>query len=210
MGNSINNKLSKLYTGSDIYVRLYADTRAKLLKLDYYSQFLPTNGLLIDIGCGYGVVANYLSLRFPDIQILGIDLDSKRINDALKTVGKRKNITFLLKDAKEWDLPRCTGVLMTDFLHHVSSQDQELILRQVFNRLENDGVLVISEVDPTARPFYRYWASYLSDRALYPLSRSYFRKPHDWQNTLSHIGFSVKAIKIHSYLFAGIVYICQK
>jgi 2-polyprenyl-6-hydroxyphenyl methylase/3-demethylubiquinone-9 3-methyltransferase len=210
MGNSLSAKLSKLYAGLGIYVRFYVKTRAKLLNLDYYSKFLPHNGLLIDVGCGYGVVANYLALRFPDSQVIGIDLDHKRIDAALKTVGKRGNISFLLKDARDWDLPSCTGVIMTDFLHHVSQRDQGLILHRVFNSLEKGGVSLISEVDSTAKPFYRYWASYLSDRVLYPLSKSYFRKPHDWENILSSVGFSVKIIKTRNPIFAGILYVCQK
>jgi len=210
MGNSLSDELGKLYVGSGAYARLYAKARAKLLDLDYYSEFLPRNGLLIDIGCGYGVMANYVSLRFPHSQVIGIDLERKRIDVALKTVDKRENITFLLKDARDWVSPGCTGVIMIDFLHHVPRRDQELILHKVFRSLERGGVLVISEVDPTAKPFHRYWASWLSDRVLYPSSRSYFRTPSDWQEHLSHLGFSVKAIKTRNPLFAGILYVCQK
>jgi len=210
MGNSLNDKLVELYVGQGIYVRFYVKTRMKLLNLDYYPKFFSHNELLIDVGCGYGVMANYLSLRFPDSQVTGIDLDHKRIDVALKTVGKRENLTFLLKDARDWALPSCTGVIMTDFLHHISRRDQELILHRVFRSLEKGGVLLISEVDPTAKPFHRYWASYLSDRVLYPFSKSHFRKPYEWKSILSSVGFSVKTIKTRNPIFAGIIYVCQK
>ncbi|MBL7209415.1 MAG: class I SAM-dependent methyltransferase [Dehalococcoidia bacterium] len=210
MGNSLSDELSKLYAGLGIYVRFYVWARAKLVNLDYYAQVLPHNGLLIDVGCGRGVVANYLSLRFPDSHVIGVDSDHKRVDAALKTVGKRKNISFLLQDARRWALPGCTGVVMTDFLHHVSRRDQEIILRRVFRSLEKEGVLLVSEVDPTARPLYRYWTSWLSDRILYPFSKSRFRKPCEWQEYLSHLEFNVKAIKLRSPIFAGIVYVCQK
>lgn len=210
MGNSLSDKLTKLYAGQSVYVRFYAKARPKLLNLDYYSQFLPHNGLLIDVGCGYGVMANYLSLRFPHSQVIGIDLDHKRIDVALKTVGKRKNITFLLKDARDWAFPSCTGVVMTDFLHHVPRGGQELILRKVFHSLGKGGVLLISEVDPTAKPFYRYWASYLSDRILYPFEKSHFRRPSAWEGYLSLLGFNVKTIKIRDPIFAPALYVCHK
>jgi len=210
MGNNLSDKLSELYVGLGIYVRFYVWARTGLLKLDYYSEFLPHDGLLIDVGCGRGVMANYLALRFPDSQVIGIDLDHKRIDVALKTVGERGNISFLLKDARNWALPGCTGVIMTDFLHHVSRRDQEPILQNVFHNLESGGVLLISEVDPTARPLYRYWASSLSDRVLYPLARSCFRKPCDWENILARVGFTVKATKFWNPVFGGILYVCQK
>lgn len=210
MTNNLIGKLKELYKGTGAYVRFYVKTRPRLLKLDYYSQFLPANGLLIDVGCGYGVMANYLALRFPAIQVLGIDLNQKRIAAALKTVDKRKNIAFSLQDARHCALPPCTTVLMTDFLHHIPKQDHEPILRTVFNSLKEEGTLILSEVDPTAKPIYRYWASYLSDRILYPSSKSYFRNPYELNNTLSQIGFNVKVTKPQNRLFAWILYICQK
>ena len=210
MGNSLGDKLSKLYAGQGIYVRFYVWARAKFLNLDYCSQFLPHNGLLIDVGCGYGVMANYLSLRFPHSQVIGIDLKHKRIDVALKTVGKRKNITFLLKNVMDWAFPSCAGVAMTDFLHHISRREQELILHKVFHSLGKGEILLILEVDPTTKPFYRYWASYLADRVLYPLSGICYRRPSDWERRLSNLGFSVKTIKIRNPIFAPILYVCHK
>lgn len=210
MGNNPVDRLSELYAGSGIYVRFYVWARVKLLKLDYYARLLPDSGLLIDIGCGRGVMANYLSLRFPDSQVIGIDLDHERIDVALGTVGERKNIDFLWEDARNWALPGCTGVAMTDFLHHVSPRDQELVLGNVFHSLEAEGVLLVAEIDPTAKPFHRYWASYLADRVLYPFSRSHYRRPREWESVLSGIGFSVETIKIRNPLFAAALYVCRK
>ena len=208
--NNVTDQLPELYAGLGIHVRFYVWARAKLLDLDYYAQFLPHNGVLVDIGCGRGVMANYLSLRFPDAQVVGIDLDQERVDVALRTVGKRKNITFLSRDARDWALPDSTGVIMTSFLHHISCRDQELVLSNVFQSLGKGGVLLIGEVDPAARPFYRYWTSWLSDRVLYPFSKSYFRKPRDWEGILSRVGFSMKTIKTRNPIFSGILYVCQK
>lgn len=199
-----------LYSGLGIYIRFYIKVRCWILDLDAYPKFLPPDGVLVDIGCGRGVLANYLSLCFPESQVIGIDSNPKRLEVALKTVGKRGNIDFLLKDARDWALPSCTGVVMTDFLHHLSRHDQELILQKAFDSLEKEGVLLISEVDPIAKPFYRYWASYLSDRFLYPFSKICFRKPYEWENTLSHLGFDVKTIKMKYPIFSPVLYVCQK
>lgn len=210
MGSSLSDELTRLYTGVGAYAGFYAKARAKLLNLDYYAEFLPDSGLLIDFGCGYGVVANYLSLRFPASQVIGVDLDHKRINAALRTVGGRRSINFLLQDVRTWALPHCTGAIMIDFLHHIPRQDQEVVLHRVFDGLGKGGVLLISEVDPTAKPFYRYWASYLSDRVLYPFSRSCFQRPDDWEGYLSYLGFSIETIKLRDPVFAGILYVCRK
>ncbi len=204
------NELVKLYTGQGICVRLYVQARARLLNLHCYPKLLPHNGLIVDIGCGYGVLGNYLSLSLPNNQVVGIDLDRKRINFANMTVGNRKNITFRIEDARHWPLPSCTGIVMTDFLHHVPPTDQQQILENAFWGLEKGGTLLISEADSGAKPFYRYWASYLSDRVLYPLSKSYFRNISGWENTLSRLGFKVKVIKLWNPIFASILFVCRK
>jgi 2-polyprenyl-3-methyl-5-hydroxy-6-metoxy-1,4-benzoquinol methylase len=204
------NELVELYTGQGIGARFYVQSRARLLNLHCYPKLLPHNGLIVDVGCGYGVLANYLSLSLPNNQVVGIDLNRKRIDSANMTVGKRKNITFRIEDAKHWAFPGCTGIVMTDFLHHVSPPDQQKILENVSLSLGKGGMLLISEVDPGAKPFYRYWASYLSDRILYPFSKSYFRNISDWESTLSHLGFKVKVVERPTPFFAGINFVCRK
>ena len=199
-----------LYRNQNAYVRFYVTARSRLLKLDHYLEFLPHRGLIIDLGCGYGVLANYLSLSLPHIQVLGIDLNGTRVDAARKTVGTRSGVGFSVQDAVTWDWPRCTGIAMTDFLHHVAPADQEAVLHRAFQSLEIDGVLLISEVDPGARPFYRYWASYLSDRVLYPSSKTYFRSSSTWIDTLSRLGFSVSVVKLWNPIFGGIAYVCHK
>lgn len=208
--NSPVSELIRLYNAQHGYVSFYVRMRGRLLRLDYYSEILPSQGLVIDVGCGYGVLANYLSLCAPDRQVLGIDLSSKRIAAALKTIGSRKNISFLTEDAARWVWPSCTGISMTDFLHHVYPPEQEIVLYKAFQSLQKDGVLLISEVDPTAKPSYRYWASYLSDRVLYPFLKSYFRKPDDWENSLSCLGFNVRIIKTRNPIFGGVLFVCRK
>ena len=210
MKNSLRNKLVSLYDDQDAYVKFYANMRSRLLKLDYYLELLPDNGLIIDVGCGYGVLANYLSLCCPNNSILGIDLDSKRINVAVRTIGKRKNISFEAVDATQWDWPSCSGITMTDFLHHVPASIHEKVLNAAIHSLENDGILLIAEVDPDAKPFYRYWTSYMSDRILYPLSKSYFRHYWSWQDILSKLGFDVEIIRWRRLFFAGTLFVCRK
>lgn len=208
--DSLVSDLIGLYNNQDVYVGFYVSVRSRLLKLNYYSELLPPHGLIIDVGCGYGVLANYLSLCLPDRQVIGIDLNKKRIDAALKTIGSRAGIDFLVENAVHWHWPLCAGIAMTDFLHHVSPPEQEILLHKAFQSLEKDGVLLISEVDPTAKPACRYWASYLSDRFLYPLTWSYFRKPSDLTGIMSGLGFKVEPIRLRSLVFAGVLYVCRK
>lgn len=204
------SELIGLYQSHSPLVRFYVKARSRLLKLDYYLKFLPHQGLIIDVGCGYGVLANYLSLNLPHNQIIGIDLNKKRIDAALRTIGSRVNINYLIEDVTQWYWPSCAGIAMTDFLHHVTHDNQEIVLQKAFQSLEKDGVLLISEVDPTIKPVCRFWASYLSDRFLYPWTWSYFRKPADLTGIISRLGFKVQIVNLSDHIFAGVLYICHK
>lgn len=210
MASEMLSELRRLYDGQNGYVRFYVSARSRLLRLDHYLEFLPHRGLIIDMGCGYGVLANYLSLCLPHARIVGIDLNKKRIDAARKTIGIRSGIDFLVEDAVQSVLPRCTGIAMTDFLHHIAPTDQEVVLDRAFQSLETDGVLLISEVNTDARPFYRYWASYLSDRVLYPLSKSFFRSGSAWSDALLRLGFSVRIVDLPNPVFGGIALVCRK
>ena len=160
--------------------------------LDYYLQFFPRKGVIVDVGGGYGVLANYFSLNLPDTQIIGVDINSKRIAAASKTIGKRENIEFLAQDIVKWDWPKCTGITMTAFLHHISPANQKLVLDIAYQNLERDGVLLVTEVVPDAKPVYRYWASYLSDAILYPFNKIYFRTSESWHSILHSLNFKAK------------------
>lgn len=210
INHSLPEDLIKLYEDQDIQVKLYVAARSRLLKLGYYLQILPHDGSIVDVGCGYGVLANYLSLNLPASRITGIDLNSKRIAAAARTIGIRSNIKFIEYDATKWDWPKCTGIIMPSFLHHISPTCQKSVLEKASQSLEKGGVLLIHEVDPAARPFYRYWDSYLSDRILYPFSKSYFRTSGYWHGLLNDLGFEVKTDRPRSAAFAGIVYVCCK
>jgi trans-aconitate methyltransferase len=208
--NESINELIKLYAGQGSLVKFYVQARSLLLNLNYYAEAFSNAGTIVDIGCGYGVLANYLSLTLPNNDIVGIDIDYKRINSATMTIGQRANITFQIADVTHCSLPDCIGIVMTDFLHHVYPSEQRKILESAFLSLRKGGVLLIAEADSGAKPIYRYWASYLSDRFLYPASKSYFRKSKDWEDILSGLGFKVITVKERNPIIARIMFCCRK
>lgn len=174
--------------------------------MDYYLKFLPKKGTIVDIGCGYGVLANYLSLNLPDARIIGIDMDKRRIQSASQTVN-RDNIEFYYQDVTKWEWPTCSAVIMTDVLHHTSFTEQANVLGTVSKSLDKDGVLFIADVDPDAN--VRYWLSWLSDHILYPKDKINYRTSWEWGYILKGLGFSVEIIRPKDVL-ARIIYVCRK
>ena len=196
-----------LYKRFNFFYRLYFYLKSKLLKLERYVEYFPDSGIIVDIGCGYGLVANYLALRFPNSEVIGIDINPDRIKVASTTVGNRRNIKFLVADAGYWDMQNCAAIIMTAFLHHVSYDLQKLILNRVYKNLHTKGILVIAEINVED---CKSWNTILSDRILYPFATTYFSKPSVLSSMLVDVGFEVESYIPKNYIFSEIVYVCRK
>ena len=74
----VRRELAALYRGS-LFERVYTALKMTIIPFEQLSGFLPRRGTLLEVGCGYGYVANYLSLECPERVVIGIDgnLDRK-------------------------------------------------------------------------------------------------------------------------------------
>lgn len=117
--------------------------KAKLIEL-----INPKNKKILEIGCGDGTIAKYIS---PLCQkYIGIDVDKNVLNKAKKNVSK--NLTFYLRSGEDTQLVNDSidTVLMHLCLHEVSPQKQGLVLQEIHRVLKPKGQLLI--IDPTQPP----------------------------------------------------------
>ncbi len=179
----------KLYAEQGAWRQFYARFRIALARFDQIGSFVPTRGTILDVGCGYGVLANYLALAAPERRVVGLDLNARRIRIARETIGQRTNISFQVGNALEHALPECDGIIASDVLHHLPLLLQEQLLTRLAALLRPDGILVIQEVN--MEPLWKYWCSHTADLALYPLEeRPHFRSSRDWLAVLAERGFN--------------------
>ena len=141
-------------------------------------EIVPSVGTIVDIGCGNGALAHYLSLRSPKRVLKGIDLSKNRITIALNSVKKKKNIEFIYGDATTSKLPRVDCYLIVDVLHHIPFQGQEKLIKFIAKSLKNNSILVVKEVDTSNKVFYFF--SHLIEKLLYPKEHIYARSAREW------------------------------
>ena len=88
----INNHIATVINAYDSkIVKAYCWGRFKILRqsfLEEIGQYLPSSGTVLDIGCGFGLFSLYYAKRFPHLNILGIDYNSKRIEMARRAASK--------------------------------------------------------------------------------------------------------------------------
>jgi len=107
---------------------------------------------LIDLGCGDGAFIFAVKKDFPNINITGVDISPRRIED-LK--NKLKNEKFYCEDIctlkinKKFDL-----VYSSQVIEHVPS-DKKMI-EKISSLLKKRGILIISSVIKKPYAIYKY------------------------------------------------------
>lgn len=189
-------RLRALYAGLG-YGSFYAAVREALCPFFFIEEHLPRTGNIVDIGCGYGLMANVIRLMGgTERTVFGVDLSAYRIAKAQATVqAGDAHLRFICADIRTAALPPADGVTMIDFLHHIPFALQEEVLAQLPRILSPQGVVVIKEF--ADRPRWKYWATLLFEAVFYPKDKLTYRPIPEWQRLLEGLGFAVTLHEEH-------------
>ena len=209
MLSRVPSDLFRFYSNQGLKVALYAYLRWRLCPFEQIERHIPKEGRVIDIGCGYGLLANFLTLKSDKRDVTGVDLSAKRISIAQKTIDNREKIRFQLVNVLDLELGEYPAMVMSDFLHHIGYEAQEELLTRCYQRIRAGGILVIEEVDN--RPLCKYWFNSLVDIMLNIGEGIFFRNQREFQELLERIGFKVSIEKAHKGVpLSDVLYICRK
>lgn len=209
MIKKIPAKLFKLYSLQGFNVSFYVRLRWRLCPFEDIETHVPKEGKILDIGCGYGLLANYLALTSKKRDITGIDLSEKRIDIARKSIFHRQKISFHCKNVVDLQIGEYRAMIMSDFLHHIDYGIQEELLRLCYQKLQPGGLLLIEEVDDS--PFWKYWLTYITDVLLNIGDDLFFRNRDSYKELLCRIGFEVHMKEANKNIpWSDILYICKK
>lgn len=183
--------------------------------IEMLEQYLPKNGLIVDLGCGYGIISHLLSFSNPSRKLIGFDVSQNRIKSAQKTQSDRVN--FQLADIKEAQIPTCNAIVIIDILYLLPYQDQERVLIKCFKKLDQDGALIIKDTDKSSG--WRFRWTYLEEKIKTKLGlygkeiengSLFYLDSDDFIRLLKKIGFRVSIVNKKQLLYPGIFYICAK
>lgn len=116
-------------------------------KYRFYDELLPKQGKIIDIGCGYGFMANMLSYTSKEREIQGWDYDSEKIALAQEVARESDRVSFFVKDIVVDDFEKADTFVFNDVLHYLSEETQFKVLSNALARLNNNGSIVIRDAD---------------------------------------------------------------
>lgn len=199
-------RTTRLYRGLG-WPALFARIRFFTAPYAGLEPHVPREGVILDLGCGYGTFANLLGLMAPGRRVVGFDLDEAKLRHAPRGLD---NVTFRGADIRTAATESADAILLIHVLHHLGSYaEQEPLLASCREKLKPGGRLVVCEVD--RRPYWKYLLGWLADRLLYPGDDIFYRFPDELAPLIESCGFQVDAIRSDAGTpFAHVTYVAVK
>jgi len=164
---------------------------------------LPSQPVMIDLGCGPGLLLHDLGVRYPQATLYGYDVTPAMIahGQQLATTGAKPRLT--VHDVMAQGLPQATGtvhlVVMTSVLHVI---DEPLpVLAEIRRVLAPNGLFLLHDWIRQSLPAYLEWRRTQGGEEdpalhlrrgfrLFPVHNKYTAA--DWQWLLTTAGFTIR------------------
>jgi glycosyltransferase involved in cell wall biosynthesis/trans-aconitate methyltransferase len=215
--NSSTRKVLKGYQQASWSTRLFLSARWRLTPYRAMASRLPLQGTILDLGCGHGLFAIAAALTSPSRQIVGIDHDSDRVSLGTKAIQNFPNVRLEAGNMARPPRPQkpYSGIAMIDVMHYFDPNTQESLLQQAFDLLEEGGTLLVREVNPDggiASSWNRLYEKLATGIGFTQAEKKglHFRSTQEWKKTMERAGFKVSSERCSSFLFADILYVCER
>ena len=200
-------------------VRLYARIRFLILRqtfLQEIGQYLPRNGRILDLGCGFGLFSLYFALDAPTRKITGVDLDADRIEAATQCAARLgvTNVHYTHSNVLDWKASgegaaQFDAIFMLDLIHHLPKHEVADFLARVSQLVAPGGVLLLKDV--SNKPYYKKLFTLTLDRLMVGSEPIHYWDPAELSALVEGLGFSVKRHTINDILpYPHILYVCSR
>jgi 2-polyprenyl-6-hydroxyphenyl methylase/3-demethylubiquinone-9 3-methyltransferase len=207
--------LSVIRAYDDWIVRAYCWGRFWILRqrfLDEIGQYLPRQGRVLDLGCGFGLFSLYYASVRPDLEIEGVDLNARRIAMARRAAERLglRTVRYEVGNATEFRGGRVfDAAYMLDIVHHIPAETVRPLLEQVCKALPAGGRLLVKDVDTS--PAWKRRFTHALDWLMDPGSPVRYWSGEELQGLLEAVGFTVyRHLMVDILPYPHVLYICAR
>ena len=212
MHNATVRRIIRAY--DDPIVRAYCWGRFGILRqrfLEEIGQYLPDQGVVLDIGCGFGLFSLYYASTGPRRLVRGLDSNERRIGMARRAARQLGlgNALYETGDARDFKGDgQVSAAYMLDIVHHVPPAGVPPLLRALRRSLPPGGRLLVKDVDD--RPAAKRWFTWILDRAMAPTTPVHYWSADALTRALVAAGFGVHRHLMVDWLpYPHVLYVCE-
>ena len=172
---------------------------------------------LLDLGSGYGLVANLVAMRRQS-SILGIEASRSRVTISQSATSDIENLEFQYGDISQIRLPTVDALLLIDVLCLFQDEIQATVLSTCASALRENGVLLIK--DNTTIPRWKYHYARLEEHiklwvgtyGIRAQRKPNYRTPDSWRNVIRKAGLEIQEENFFRSIapYPGFIFTCKK
>jgi cyclopropane fatty-acyl-phospholipid synthase-like methyltransferase len=212
MHNATVRKIIRAY--DDPVVRAYCWARFGILRqrfLEEIGQYLPDEGPVLDIGCGFGLFSLYYAATGPRRFVRGLDVNGPRVALARRAARRLglDNVAYEESDARDFKGDgEVAAAYMLDIVHHVPPASVPPLLRALRSALPAGGRLLVKDVDTHPAP--KRWFTWALDKAMAPSVPVHYWSAAALSRALDEAGFTVRRHLMVDWLpYPHVLYVCE-
>ncbi len=209
--------MKELYRGLGWRGRFYWAVKQRIFPLDALRRLFPPARRLVDLGCGNGLFSLFLARLYPQMEIIGTDIDERKLEAARSMAGAAglENLSFVQADVSGLHIPRADFFLCVDLLYLLPFEVQEKTAAAVAAAMEPGGTFLLKEMD--TRPTWKYYWNLFQETLAVRLlgftrgGRFYFRPAAETAAMLEKAGLEVQVVSLQAgYPYPHTAFIARK
>ena len=165
--------------------KIYFKIRSFILPIGDILKWIPINACILDLGCGKGILANYIK-NFNTY--LGVDLVVPLSDDAKIKFKKSNCLNFINNDISKYNT-----FLIIDLLHHIPKKLQESFLFNLTSKMKSGDILIIKDINP--KNLFTKFCNAFHDLLISKQIIRYFNFSHFEENITSDLMIKKKYFK---------------
>ncbi len=125
--------------------KLYSQIRKLMIPFKEISNEVPRKAIILEVGCGHGVLSSLIARKKNNCNILGIDPSVNKIRMAKKLWCNYKNLKFVTGYIYSLKKQKFDVIIINDVLYLLPDKEKFNLIKKSRSMLSKKGILIVNE-----------------------------------------------------------------